>query len=74
MFVPDQNHACMSRRQGPPGAFEQGAHDLLRVKPAQLAAEIEQQIDLLQAAARLIEQGNVLQDDRGLAGDLVIDL
>jgi hypothetical protein len=64
----------MSRRQGPPCAFEQGAHDLPGVQTAQLAAEIEQQIDLLQAATRLIEQGNILQDDRGLAGDLVIDL
>ncbi|MCK7519764.1 MAG: hypothetical protein MZV64_19580 [Ignavibacteriales bacterium] len=56
------------------GALQQRLDDMVRVEAAQLTAEIEQEVHLLQAAARFIEQGDVLQDDGGLPGDLMIYL
>ena len=73
VFIPDQYHTCMCCVQGTPGAFEQ-ARTIRPIQAAQLAAEIEQQVHFLQAAARLIQQGNVLQDYGRLARDLVIHL
>ena len=72
--VPQQHRPGVGGGDDAAGAVEQGAQDGIRVQSAQLAAEIEQEVHFLQAAACFAEQGNILQNNRGLARDLVIDL
>ncbi len=55
-------------------AFEQRLEHLVRRQACDAAAEVEQQVHFLQAAAGLVEQEDVLQDDRGLPRDLEVDL
>ena len=47
---------------------------MIGIQSAQLAAEVEQKVHLLQTFAGLIEKRDVLQNDRGLPRDLVIHL
>ena len=45
-----------------------------RIQAAQLPAELQQDIDLVQPATRLVQQRDVLQNDGCLARDLEVDL
>ena len=48
--------------------------DLPRIQATQLSAEFQQDVDFMKAATGFVQQRDVLEDDRCLAGDLDVDL
>ena len=64
----------MSMLEDADRTIEQGFDDLIWIHTRKLAAKIKQKIHLIEAAARLVEQGDILQDQGGLLGNLQVHL